>query len=74
MQCTFGMTFILEGFREGQLMAKTSGRCAACGNEMTFRYKPMSEWNIQGEICSSCYGQKLTEHYIAPDRRDVTKK
>lgn len=55
-------------------MAKTSGRCAACGNEMTFRYRPMPEWNLQGEICSSCYGQKLMEHYIAPDRRDVTKK
>lgn len=55
-------------------MAKTTGRCAVCGGEMAFRYRPMPEWNIQGEICGTCYGQKLTEHYIALDRRDLTKK
>jgi hypothetical protein len=64
----------LEVFTEGRLMVKTSGKCAICSGEMKFRYKPMSEWNVQGEICSGCYGRKLTEHYIAPDRRDVTKK
>lgn len=59
---------------EGQLMAKVSSRCAACGSEIKFRYMPMPEWNLQGEICSSCYSQRLMEYYISPDRRDVTKK
>ena len=68
------MTFILEGMVECQLMAKTPGRCASCGNTMTFRYRPMPEWNLQGDLCGVCYSQKLTEHYIAPDRRDVTKR
>lgn len=55
-------------------MAKTIGKCTACGNDMTFKYKPMPEWNMQGELCGTCYGQKLTEHYISPDRRNITKK
>ncbi|HEX9678543.1 hypothetical protein [Nitrososphaera sp.] len=55
-------------------MAKTSSKCGACGNEMTFRYRSMPEWNIEGDLCGACYSQKLTEHYIAPDRRDVTKR
>lgn len=68
------MTFILEGNVECQLMTKISSKCGACGNEMTFRYRPMQEWGIEGDLCGACYSQKLTEHYIAPDRRDVTKR
>ncbi|MEW5840240.1 hypothetical protein [Nitrososphaera sp.] len=56
-------------------MAKPAGKCASCGADLTtFKYKPMPEWNMQGPICGSCYSRKLTEHYIAPDRREVTKK
>jgi len=68
------MTFILDGTGKCQLMVRTTGKCAACGNDMTFRYRPMPEWNVQGELCGTCYTQKLTEHYISPDRRNVTKK
>jgi hypothetical protein len=55
-------------------MAKPVGKCAACGAEMTFRYRPMDGWNISGFICGTCYSQKLLEHYIEPDRRSITKK
>jgi hypothetical protein len=55
-------------------MAKPAGKCAVCGADLTFKYKPMPEWNLSGFICGQCYGQKLTEHYIAPDRRGVTKR
>jgi hypothetical protein len=41
---------------------------------MTFKYRPMEKWNISGTLCSQCYEKKLMEHYIAPDRRDVTKR
>jgi hypothetical protein len=67
------MTFILATFTKMPALAKAE-KCAACGNAMTFKYMPMPEWNIAGPICSACYGQKLLDHYISPDRRDVTKK
>ena len=50
-------------------------KCALCGSDLgEFTYQPMPQWNISGLICSQCYDKKLTEHYIAPDRRDVTKR
>jgi hypothetical protein len=53
----------------------SASRCAVCGAYLvSFRYKPMPPWNISGLLCSQCYEKRLTEHYIAPDRRDVTKK
>lgn len=68
------MTFILATFTAKPVLAKTADKCAACGNAMTFKYRPMPEWDIAGFICGACYGQKLLEHYISPDRRNVTKK
>ena len=50
-------------------------KCALCGSDLgEFTYQPMLQWNIPGLICSRCYDKKLIEHYIAPDRRDVTKR
>jgi hypothetical protein len=50
-------------------------KCALCGADLgEFRYSPMPQWSISGMLCSQCYDKKLTEHYIAPDRRGVTKK
>ena len=55
-------------------MAKPSGKCASCGADLSFKYTPMRQWNIHGYVCGQCYSQKLTDHYISPDRRDITKK
>jgi len=49
-------------------------KCALCGAEMKFRYKPMDSWNVPGLICGVCYDKRLMEHYISPDRRGITKK
>lgn len=56
-------------------MAKFQDRkCVVCGNRISFRYKAMPEWNILGDLCGKCYEKKLTDHYIAIDRRDITKR
>jgi hypothetical protein len=56
-------------------MGDKSSKCALCGGDLgAFTYRPMPQWNVSGIICSQCYDKKLTEHYIAPDRRDVTKR
>jgi len=47
----------------------TNLKCALCGNNINFRYKAMSQWNISGDLCGECYGKKLTEHYISTDRK-----
>ena len=50
-------------------------KSALCGSDLgEVTYQPMLQWNISGLICGQCYDKKLTEHYIAPDRRDVTKR
>ena len=50
-------------------------KCALCGESFgTFKYNPMPEWNISGMLCSQCYDKMLIEHYIQPDRRNVTKR
>ncbi len=51
-----------------------SQKCALCQSDLTFKYRPMPEWNVSGMICGQCYDKKLTEHYIAPDRRSITKR
>jgi hypothetical protein len=56
-------------------MGDSTSRCTLCGGDLgAFTYRPMPQWKISGIICSQCYDKKLTEHYIAPDRRDVTKR
>ena len=68
------MTFISDVGTSVRMGGKTL-KCALCGSilgEVT--YQPMLQWNISGLICGQCYDKKLTEHYIAPDRRDVTKR
>jgi hypothetical protein len=53
----------------------TAEKCLLCGSLLTaFRYRPMPQWNLSGIMCGQCYDKKLTEHYIAPDRRDITKR
>jgi hypothetical protein len=50
-------------------------KCALCGTTLTsFKYRPMAQWDISGLLCSQCYDKRLLEHYIQPDRREVTKK
>ena len=49
-------------------------KCTLCGNNISFRYKAMPQWNIPGNLCGVCYGKKLTDYYISIDRRDITKK
>jgi hypothetical protein len=56
-------------------MDDTPSKCALCGTDLgEFRYRQMPEWNVSGLLCGPCYDKKLTEHYIAPDRREITKK
>ena len=54
--------------------AAADSKCTMCGSELAFRYRPMPQWNISGMICGKCYDKKLIEHYIAPDRRNITKR
>jgi hypothetical protein len=50
-------------------------KCALCGVELgSFKYRPMDKWNLSGMLCSRCYDKRLTDHYIAPDRREITKR
>jgi hypothetical protein len=50
-------------------------KCALCGAALTaFKYRAMPEWNVDGLMCGQCYGKKLMDHYIQPDRRTITKK
>ncbi|HEX2557981.1 MAG TPA: hypothetical protein VHK86_06630 [Nitrososphaera sp.] len=52
-----------------------SEKCALCGSVLAaFRYRPMPQWNVSGMMCGQCYDKKLTEHYIAQDRRGITKR
>jgi len=51
----------------------SSVSCTLCHNNLTFSYRPMSEWNISGLICGQCYDKKLFEHYIAPYRKASQK-
>jgi recombinational DNA repair protein (RecF pathway) len=68
------MTFI-QGTMTRVGMGDNPSRCALCDADLgEFRYRPMYQWNISGMLCSHCYDKKLLEHYIAPDRRDVTKR
>ena len=56
-------------------MGDKPSKCALCSSDLgKFIYHPMAQWNISGLICSQCYDKKLSEHYIAPDRGDVTKR
>ncbi|MEO9320566.1 MAG: hypothetical protein ABI361_07845 [Nitrososphaera sp.] len=48
--------------------------CALCGSPLKFKYRPMDGWNISGLLCGKCYETKLTEQYIAEDRRGITKR
>jgi hypothetical protein len=56
-------------------LVKESLKCTLCGEELTeFKYRPMHEWNISGMLCGQCYDKRLIEHYIQPDRRNITKR
>jgi hypothetical protein len=56
-------------------MGDDLSKCTLCGAELgEFRYRPMSQWDVSGMLCGQCYDKKLLDHYIAPDRRGITKK
>jgi hypothetical protein len=65
---------MLHTIERSELGSGTS-KCALCGVELTsFKYRPMAEWNISGMLCSRCYDKKLLDHYVQPDRRNITKR
>ena len=56
-------------------MGDNTLKCALCGGDLgALTYGSMPKWNILGLICGQCYDKKLLEHYIAPDRRHITKR
>jgi hypothetical protein len=56
-------------------MGDNPSKCALCDADLgAFRYRPMPKWNVSGLLCGRCYDKRLTDHYIAPDRREITKK
>ena len=55
------MFFILIK-RSGINLASKS-KCAICGGKIHFRFSPMDEWKIQGDMCGDCYSKKIGEHY-----------
>jgi hypothetical protein len=60
---------------EAEVADKKGQRCALCGTELTgFKYNPMKEWEVKGMLCSQCYNKKLLDHYISPDRQNVTRR
>lgn len=70
-----GMTFIQETGTRVRMGDDSHSKCALCGAGLKeFSYRPMPQWNVSGMLCSQCYDKKLLEHYISPERRDVTKR
>lgn len=56
-------------------MVDNPSKCTLCGVDLgAFRYRPMQQWNVSGMLCGKCYDKRLTDHYIASDRREVTKR
>ena len=56
-------------------MGDDPSKCALCGANLgEFRYRPMPQWSVSGLLCGQCYDKRLSDHYIAPDRREITKK
>lgn len=50
-------------------------KCALCGAQLgAFSYRAMEKWGVLGLLCGQCYDKKLIDHYIAPDRREITKR
>lgn len=69
------MTFILGACAHVGMGDNDDDKCALCGSELgAFRYNPMPQWNVSGMLCSQCYDKKLLDQYIAPDRREITKR
>ncbi len=49
-------------------------KCNTCNNEiLDFKYLPMKEWNISGNLCSKCYSEYLTQYYRHPEEKGKTK-
>lgn len=57
-------------------LTKNGVKCIWCKNAVVFRFKPMAQWNLaeDGYLCGDCYGKKLAEYYLTPDRRNLTKQ
>lgn len=69
------MTFIPDVCTHARMGGSNPPKCSLCGADLgEFRYQAMPEWNVSGPLCSQCYEKKLLDHYIAPDRRGITKK
>ncbi len=67
------MTFMPDIRMRLEMVDET--KCALCGATLgAFRYRPMAKWEVSGMLCGQCYDKKLTDHYIAPDRREITKR
>ena len=57
-------------------LTKNLAKCIWCKNAVILRFKPMAQWNLAGDgyLCGDCYGKKLAEYYLTPDRRNLTKQ
>ena len=56
-------------------MMDSPSKCTFCSDDLgAFRYCPMPQWNVSGLLCGKCYDKKLIDHYIASDRREITKR
>ena len=57
-------------------LTKNLAKCIWCKNTVVLRFKPMDQWNLAGDgyLCGDCYGKKLAEYYLTPDRRNLTKQ
>jgi hypothetical protein len=57
-------------------LTKNVVKCIWCNNAVVFRFKPMAQWNlaVDGYLCGDCYGKKLAEYYLTPNRRNLTKQ
>ena len=39
-------------------------KCSICNNQLSiYRYKTMSQWDIQGYLCGNCYSKELLAYY-----------
>ena len=38
-------------------------KCSLCQGIVEVMYKPMTEWKIDGVLCSKCYSKKISEFY-----------
>lgn len=51
----------------------TKNKCSICHGEISQKYMPMKEWNIEGDLCGKCYSKKISSYYPGSHER-ITKR